>query len=179
MKKQDILSLIQFFLAPVLVTLLGLLLLINPDSASILISKVLGGLLSLVGIVLAVVALFSDRRRAGKLVFALVIFAFGGILSARPLLLAAFAGRIVGILLLADGLADLLNAHRRGIRGLMPLLVTILGGILVMMPMTASRLVFSLCGLAVTVIGIVMLLDRLRRRQLPSGGSDSNIIDAL
>jgi len=177
MKKQDILSLIQFFLAPALVTLLGLLLLINPDSASALISKILGGILSAVGFLLAIVALFSDRRRAGKLVSALMLLCCGGILSARPLLLAAFAGRIVGILLLADGLMDLLNAHRRGIRSLMPLLVTILGGMLVLMPMTASRLVFRLCGLAVTVIGIVMLLDRLRHPQLPGG--DSNIIDAL
>lgn len=179
MKKQDILSAVQFFLAPVLVILLGLLLLINPDSASILISKILGGLLSVVGIVLAIAALFSDRRKAGKLIFALAVFACGGVLSASPLLLASFAGRIVGLLLLADGLTDMFNAYRRGIRFLMPVLVAILGGILLLMPMTASRLLFSLCGLAVTVIGIFMLLDRLRRRQLPAGDNDPNIIDAL
>jgi len=107
------------------------------------------------------------------------MLACGGVLSARPLLLAAFAGRVVGLLLFIDGVGDMINAHRRGIRFLMPLLVTVLGGILVLMPMTASRLVFSLCGLLVTVTGIFMLLDRLRHRRLPKGEDDPNIIDAL
>ena len=176
MKKQEILSAVQLYLAPVLVILLGLMLLISPDTASALISKILGGALSLVGFVLAAIALFGNRR-VGKLIFALAIVACGGILSANPLLLASFAGRIVGILLLVDGIGDMINAHRRGIRGLMPLLVTILGAILVLMPMTASRLLFGLCGLAVTVVGFFMLLDRLRRK-LPAG-DDPNIIDAL
>ena len=176
MKKQEILSAVQLYLAPVLVILLGLMLLISPDTASALISKILGGALSLVGFVLAAIALFGNRR-VGKLIFALAIVACGGILSANPLLLASFAGRIVGILLLVDGIGDMINAHRQGIRGLMPLLVTILGAILVLMPMTASRLLFGLCGLAVTVVGFFMLLDRLRRK-LPAG-DDPNIIDAL
>lgn len=177
MKKQDIFSSLQLYLAPVLVILLGLLLLVSPDTASALISRILGGVLSLLGFILAAVALFGNRRRVGKLIFALAVIACGGILSANPLLLASFAGRIVGILLLVDGIGDMVNAHRRGIRGLMPLLVTILGAILVLMPLTASRLLFGLCGLAVTAIGFFMLLDRLRRK-LPAG-DDPNIIDAL
>jgi len=179
MKKNDILSAIQLLLAPVLVILLGLLLLINPDSASVLISRLLGGLLTLVGIGFGIAALVNDRGRVGKLIGALALFACGGILSANPLLLAAFAGRVVGLLLFIDGFGDMINAHRRGIRGLMPLIVTILGGILILMPMTASRLVFALCGLVVTIIGVLMLLDRFRNRRLPSGDNDPNIIDAL
>lgn len=177
MKKQDILSAVQLFLAPVLVILLGLLLLINPDSASVLLSKLMGGLLILVALIVGVTALFSQQKRIFKLICAFLILNCGIILTRNPLLLASFAGRVVGLLLFVDGLGDMINARRRGIRGLMPLLVTVLGGVLILMPMTASRLVFSLCGLAVTVIGIVMLLDRLRRR-LPEG-DDPNIIDAL
>lgn len=179
MKKQDIFSLVQLFLAPALVILLGVLLLINPDSASVLISKVLGWALTGVGIISGIIALFSERRKTGKLVSAAVLLICGSVLSARPLLLAAFAGRIIGLLLLADGLADLFNAYRRGIRGLMPLIVAILGGILLLMPMTASRLVFRLCGLVVLVIGCAMLLDRIRHPRLNRGNDDPNIIDAL
>jgi len=177
MKKQDIFSAVQLYLAPVLVILLGLLLLINPDSASVLLSKLMGGLLILVAVVVGIVALFGQQKRIFKLVCAVLILNCGILLTRNPLLLASFAGRVVGLLLFMDGLGDLINAHRRGIRGLMPLLVTILGGVLILMPMTASRLVFGLCGLAVTVIGIFMLLDRLRRK-LPEG-DDPNIIDAL
>lgn len=179
MKKNDILSVLQLYLAPVLVILLGVLLLINPDSASVLISRLLGGLLTLLAIFFGIAALISDRGRAGKLILALALFACGGILSRNPLLLASFAGRVVGLLLLLDGLGDMINAQRRGVRFLMPLIVTILGAVLVLMPMTASRLVFSLCGLVVTVIGVIMLLDRIRNRRLPGGDNDPNIIDAL
>lgn len=179
MKKQDILSTLRFLLAPVLVIALGLLLLIHPDSASVLLSRLLGGLLSLMGIGFGIAALFRDRGRIGGLITAALLLIFGGVLSANPLLLASFAGRVAGLLLLIDGLGDLIQAHRRGVRFLLPLLVTVLGAILVLLPMTASRLVFSLCGLVVTILGILMLLDRLRPRRLSGGKDDPNIIDAL
>lgn len=177
MKKKEILSAVQLYLAPVLVIVLGVLLLINPDSASVLISRVLGAVLTVLGVIFGITALFSERRRVGKLITALCILMGGGILSARPLLLAAFAGRVVGLLLFADGIGDLINARRSGAGSLMSLLVTVLGGVLILMPMGASRLVFRLCGLVVAVIGVAMLTDRLRHRRLPGG--DSNIIDAL
>lgn len=176
MNKQEWISWLRLLLAPVLVILLGLLLLVNPDSAAVLISRVLGAVLGLVALGFGVAALLSDRRRAGKVTAAVALAVCGGILGSRPLLLASFAGRIVGLLLVLDGLGDLLNARRRGVRMLMPLLVMAMGAILVLLPMTASRLVFSLCGLVVLVIGMVMLLDRLRRPRL----TDKNdIIDAL
>lgn len=178
MKKKDILSAVQLYLAPVLVILLGVLLLVNPDSASVLLSKLIGGVLILVAVLFGIAALFSEKK-VFKLILALLTLNCGIILTRNPLLLASFAGRLVGLLLFIDGFGDLLNARRQGIRGLMPLIVTILGGVLILMPMTASRLVFSLCGLAVTAIGVVMLLDRIRHRRLPGGDNDPNIIDAL
>lgn len=178
MKKQDILSVIQLLLAPVLVILLGLLLLVNPDSASVLISRILGWGLTILGAGCGIAALFSDRGRVAKLIGAGVLLVCGGVLISTPLLLASFAGRLVGLLLVLDGIPDMVNAHRRGARFLMPLIVTVIGAVLVLMPMTASRLVFSLCGLVVTFIGVAMLLDRIRKPRLP-GGKDSNIIDAL
>ena len=98
-KKKEILSAVQLYLAPVLVIVLGVLLLINPDSASVLISRVLGAVLTVLGVIFGITALFSERRRVGKLITALCILMGGGILSARPLLLAAFAGRVVGLLI--------------------------------------------------------------------------------
>ena len=179
MKKQEIFSLLQLFLAPALVVFLGLLLLVSPDSASVLISRFLGWVLTGMGVISGIIALFSQRNRVGKLMGAAGLLLCGSILSARPLLLAAFAGRIIGLLLLADGVADLFNAYRRGVRGLMPLIVAVLGGILLLMPMTASRLVFRLCGLVVLIIGCAMVFDRIRHPRLSRGKDDPNIIDAL
>lgn len=179
MKKQGILSILRLFLAPVLVILLGILLVVSPDSASALVSGILGWILTGAGIVTAVTALFSDRHRIGRLIPAAALLVCGSVLWSRPLLLAYYTGRLVGLLLLLDGLADLFAAHRAGIRGLMPLIVSILGGILVLMPMSASRIVFRLCGLAVALIGCAMLFDRIRHPRLDRGWEDSNIIDAL
>lgn len=179
MKKQDIFPMLQLYLGPVLVTLLGLLLLVSPDTASVLISRILGGMLTLAAIVTGLVAFFGERRKIGRLILAAGLFSCGSLLAARPLLLAAFAGRLVGLVLLLSGLGDIFQSRRHGIRFRMPLLVTFLGAILLLMPMTASRLVFSLCGLAVAVTGIFMLLDRLRRGRISDGWDDPSIIDAL
>ncbi len=177
MRKSDILSLGRLLLGPVVMILLGALLLVSPDSASVLIGKLLSwGLLAL-GIGFGIGALLSEKK-AGKLIAALVLFAGSSALGRNPLMLAAFAGRVVGLLLVLDGIGDLLNARIRGVRAVMPIAVTAIGAVLVLMPMTASRLVFSLCGLAVLILGVVMLLDRLRRPQLPGGGKP-DIIDAL
>ncbi len=176
MKKERILPLARLLLGPVVMILLGVLLILSPDTASVLIAKILSwGILAL-GIGFGIAALLSERK-AGKVVLALGLFLTGTWLGRNPLMLAAFAGRVVGLLLVLDGVGDILTARSRGIRAVMPIAVTVIGAVLVLMPMTASRLVFSACGLAVLIIGIVMLLDRLRKPQLPGGKPD--IIDAL
>ena len=121
--------------------------------------------------------MFGSKGRVGKIIAAAVLCAGGLYLSRNPLVLAAWVGRLVGILLLLDGIQDILNARALGKRYVLPVLVAAIGVVLIAMPMTTSRLVFALCGLVVAVIGIAMLLDRLRTRRLPGG--DSDIIDAL
>ncbi len=177
MKKDDILSFIQLLFGPVVMILLGILLILSPDTASVLIAKLLSWGIIALGIGFGIAALLSERK-AGKLVLSLGLFLTGTWLGRNPLLLAAFAGRVAGLLLVLDGVGDFLTARIRGVRALMPIAVTLIGTILVLMPMTASRLVFSLCGVAVLVIGVVMLLDRLRGPRLP-GGDKPDIIDAL
>ena len=175
MKKNYFWNMLYQLASPAAVTLLGALLLVNPDSASILISRVLGWGLAVVAVGFGIAALVSDRGRAGKVIVSVTLAVCGGLLGRNPLWLASFAGRVVGILLVIDGIQDMLHARHSGVRVRMPLVVSLLGAILVLMPMTASRLVFSLCGLVVTIVGVMMLLDRLRKPQLPGGKRD--IID--
>ncbi len=179
MRKNDILSLIRLILTPILVMLLGLLLFVNPDSASILIAKILSWGLTAVAIGCGIAALVSGRGRVGKLLLAVGLFATGAFLGRNPLLVASFTGRVIGILLLIDGLQDIFAARAQGMTFLMPLIVAAIGGVLILMPMTASRLVFSLLGLIVLILGGMMLLSRIRTRRLSGGSDDPNIIDAL
>ena len=182
MKKEDVLSLIARFLSPVLLMVLGLVLLFNPDSASALVARLLGWVMVALGIGLGISAIVTGRGQVGKGIAAVLLVVAGGWLANHPLALAAWAGRLVGILLVIGGLQDISLARKQGARFVMPLVTAIVGAVLILLPMTTSRVVFSLCGLVVLVIGGAMFLDRLRgskRLEGQEGPEDPNIIDAL
>lgn len=177
MRKNEILSLIRRFASPVALALLGLILLLFPDSASVLAAKILGWGVFLVGVGFVIAAITSPGGTVGKVLAALACLAVGTWLLRNPLVLARGVGRFVGILLLIRGLQDFFQSARKG--RLLSLAVAVLGVVLIVLPMTTSRLVFSGCGLVVLLLGIAGFVDRLRGRNLPDGGDDPNIIDAL
>lgn len=169
----------QLLLAPVALILLGLVLVVNPDSASALIASVLGWFLAFLGICFGIAAVVSPAGRPGKVFAAIVLAVAGGWLARNPLALAAWIGRFIGILLLVSSISDFGNIRRFGLRPGFSLVTAILGLVLIVLPMTASRLLFSLCGLAVLVVGVVMLTTRLKNRRQLEEPDDPNIIDAL
>lgn len=179
MKKQDIFSLIQLLLVPVLLILLGLILVVNPDTASVLISKLLGYILTLCAIGAGLAAVFSRTKKAMKGICAVVLAIVGGWLMMHPLWLTAWISRFLGILIMVNSGMDLAYAMKQKRNVLFHAAATAIGALLVLMPMSASRLVFTLCGIAVLAIGAVMLFDRIRGRRWLTEGDDPNIIDAL
>ena len=162
-------------LAPVALMALGLVLFFVPDTGSILLSKILGWGLTLVGILAIFWTVFAREWR--KLVIGIVLVGIGSVLLAKPLALAAFVGRILGVVLAFRGIVEWTQSvNRQG--KLLCVAVTLVGVILILMPMSASRLVFSVCGLVLVVCGGIMLAQRLRTlRYLPKNRDD--IIDAL
>ena len=179
MKKQDILSLIQLLLVPVLLILLGLILVVNPDTASALISRLIGYVLTLAAIITGLTAIFGQYKRILKGVCAVVLAMVGGWLMAHPLWLTAWISRFLGLLIMINSGMDLIYAIKCKSHVVFHAAATAIGALLVLMPMSASRLVFSLCGVGVLVIGGVMLFDRIRGRRWLTEGDDPNIIDAL
>ena len=178
MKNNSFLNLLYRLASPIAVTLLGLLLLINPDSASVLIARILGWGLTVVGIGFGIAAILDRDNRVRKGITAVFFACAGGTLTANPLLLAAWIGRFIGVLIAIRGVRDLLLHSSYGYSRMLALITTAVGALLVVLPMTTSRLVFSVCGLVVLAIGIGMLLDRLKNRNYLPKGKD-NIIDAL
>lgn len=179
MKKQDILSLLQLLLVPLLLILLGLILVVSPDSASILISRILGYGLILGAVITGLSAVFSPAGKITRGLIAVGLAVVGGWLMANPLLLAAWTGRFLGVVIVLNVLPDLYYALTQRRNFLFHALGALVGLALILLPMTASRLVFTLCGLAVLVIGGAMLFDRIRGRRWLHEGDDPNIIDAL
>jgi len=178
LKKQDILSLAYQLSYPAGLVVLGLILLISPDTASALIAKVLGWILTLVGIGIGISAVFDRRAAVGKGFSAVGFVCVGGWLMANPLILAAGMGRFLGMLLLLRGLRDLYLRHQEGSSNLLAIITTVAGVVLMVLPMTTSRLILRLCGAGILAIGIAMVLDRLKNRRYLDRGDD-NIIDAL
>jgi len=164
--------------SPIAVTLLGLLLVVNPDSASVFIARILGWALTVTGIGFGVAAILDRDHVVRKGITAVFFACVGGTLSANPLLLAAWIGRLIGVLIAVRGIRDLLLHGSYGYSRILALITTAVGALLVVLPMTTSRLVFSLCGLVVLFIGIGMLADRLKHQKRLTKGDD-NIIDAL
>lgn len=175
MKKSNIFSLLA---APVLLVVLGLILLLWPDSAPALVARILGWGVFLTGIGFGIAGLRSiPGISVGKLIAAIVCLGVGGTLIRHPLMVTSFVTRLLGILLAVQSLMEL--SDQRDSWKLWDIITAVIGAVLILMPRTASRLVFSVCGLAALLVGVVMLIRRLRRKQLDSGDSDPNIIDAL
>ena len=171
MKKSNLTELVNQFGTSATMILSGLILLLAPDSASVIISYLISGILTLAGIIMGIAALLD--RRISKGIWALICLSVGSTLIGNPLLLAQNLGRFLGVLLAIEGGSCL----RRGNRTL-GTVILIAAVLLVLSPMTLSRLVFALCGLVVLFIGIGMLVDRLKHRKFLDKG-DGNIIDAL
>lgn len=178
MKRNDFFALLQLCAMPVILMVLGLILLLNPDSAAVLVSTVIAWILLCSGVGYGLYGILGGSyRRVTRLLTGVFCLALGGMLLGNPLFLARNIGRVLGIVLAVEGIENLRN---HSVSKAMAILTLVGAVVLVLAPMTASRLVFSLCGLILLVIGAAQLAERLRRRRLNGGsGDDPNIIDAL
>lgn len=171
MKKETIWQLLDQFGMSLMLILLGLILLIVPDSASVIIAYLTAGILILCGIVVGIGSLLD--RRVIKGICALVCLSVGGTLMGNPLLLARNVGRFLVVLLAMEGGTCL----RKG-NSLWGAVLLVTAVVLCFAPMLLSRLLFSMMGLVVLLIGTGMLVTRLKNQKKISSG-DNNIIDAL
>lgn len=177
MKKKNFEYILNTFGIPVALMAFGLILLLNPDSAAIVITKILGWILSISGLFYGIYAVIGDEhRRTGRFISAVIFLILGSVLQFNPLILARNIGRFLGILLAVEGGHIL---HKNVGSKMMGILTLVGAVVLVMAPLTASRLVFSLCGLVLICIGGAQLLERLRKQKLRKGSDKPDIIDAL
>ena len=177
MKKHQISEFVSRFATPVVLIVLGLVLIFCPDTASALISKVVGWGLLMAGIVVAVAMVVDSNWSVSKVLTVLTLVILGRWLMTHPLAWAAWGGRIIGLLLLLRGIRDFTQSVFTQGRAL-SVLTAVLGVVLILMPMTASRMVFSLCGVVILAVGGGMLAERIWEKK--NGETDDpNIIDAL
>lgn len=177
MKKEKFLYLAQQLSVPALVGILGLVLLFSPDTASALIGKVAGIGLLVVGIIYLAEGLGVKLTPGRDLTIGILCLVGGFWLLRSPLALAAWIGRIAGILFVLRGLDGLREAGQTGLSKTWPLVTTLAGVLLVLSPMITSRVVLKAIGLVLAVVGGLTICNRIRQQKLLDEPEDPNIID--
>lgn len=177
-QKKRLRLMVEMYTTPVLLLLLGLVLILNPDSATALISKIIGWVILLAGIAFGASAAITKRSLVVKVISCFACVGLGSVLLSHPLMLAVSLGRIAGVFLLLRGLQDVRENmvwHQNHFSAIVTML---LGVVLIVLPMTTSRLVMIVLGLLVLFWGVNVLRERmgLHRRLTPP--DESNIIDA-
>lgn len=171
---------IRPWVKPVLTCVLGLCLIFRPGSLTASIAWVVGILMALAGAG-KLVGFFVDPRPQKdflQLCGAVILLLVGFAIMGKPVTLERQVGRIIGIVLLLQGVRGYVNpyaAHEKATA----VLSCVAGAFLLVMPLAVSRLVVVICGVVVLLIGAGMVIDLLagNRNNRNPGGPD--IIDAL
>lgn len=170
---------------PVLTVALGVILVFSPDTASVLIAKILGWVLVLVGAGCAAVGLLGHPvSRTSRFIWAAVLALAGLWMLGNPLVLAKMIGRVLGIALMIQGARDIsLNIRYNGGKPefnratVLAIATAVIGAVLVVLPLTTSRLVFVIVGVVLIFLGVGEIYDRLKGRPGIGSGDDPDIID--
>ena len=169
-------------LGSILMIVFGAVLVMNPDSASALVSAILGWGLFVVGVML-VIGGFQDGRDGGSIGQGLLFLVVGSWLRRNPLMIAKVVGVLLGLTAVQHGWRALENAQRSKrngglwVPGAVLAAVELLGGVrLIFSPLSVSRVVLTIAGIAMVVCGVGELISRNREKKYIPG--TPNIIDA-
>lgn len=178
MKNKQWISLIEMLLAPALLVVLGLILIVHPTSAAVLVEKILAWALILLGTYLALKNLLQPLgRRVGQIVLAAASLVLGLYVLANPTVISRSISTVLGIFIFIQAI-DLRDHGKNMTAG--SLVACILGLILVFVPMTLSKVLFVIVGLVCLALGIIEAADRLGRcKHLPKGDDDIIDVDKL
>ena len=169
-------------LGSILMIVFGAVLVMNPDSASALVSAILGWGLLVVGVAL-VIGGFLDGRDGGSIGQGLLFAVVSSWLRRNPLMIAKVVGVLLGLTAVQHGWRALENAQRSKrnggfwVPGAVVAAVELLVGVrLIFSPLSVSRVVLTLAGIAMAACGIWELISRRREKKYIPG--TPNIIDA-
>lgn len=187
MDMERIKKLLRLYAWPGVLILLGLVLMVSPDTASALISKIIGWVLIGIGVCIAIAAILGGGYgRTGQIVYAVLFLGIGIFVSAFPLVLAEALGRFFGLLLAVRGISAVRGALQKKNADLpwqysmvIAVVTLVAGVILALLPLTLSRIILNICGAVLILIGIVNIVGTYREtKALEDGSRRPDVIDA-
>ena len=159
----------------ILTVLAGLILLVNPDGATALVTRILGWVLVICGAARLVIPTLAKRSiHPGAWIGNGLCIAGGVLLLSKPLVLADFIGLILGVCILLEGLRSFFSGGSR----VLAAITIVVGVVLILLPRTLIQAILGLCGIVLMIIGVVNILGALRTRKRLDEARDPNIIDA-
>ena len=175
-------GLLRFQGGSVLMIVCGGILAVSPDSASVLISAVLGWLLIAAGVAMILAGVIDGAEIVLILQGAFFLLA-GSWLHRHPLLIASVLGIVLGLTALCQGWRKAKRARRTKRYGGfwawdagVAALELLAGLVLIFVPLSLSRLVVTLAGIAMVLCGGADLYSSWKTGCYLEG--DSRIIDA-
>ena len=177
MDQNRIKSVIKTCWLELLFLLCGLVLVLSPDTAVALVTKILAWVLVALGISRVMKNLKDSATYWGDWVYAVLFFLVGGYLLINPLSVANMVGRLFGLLLMIRGLQNLKDSVH-GSAKVLSLVTFIAGIVLFLLPQTLINTVLGFAGLVLMAVGGVNLVHKLRQGNRLEEGDDPNIIDA-
>ena len=153
---------------------LGLVLLVSPDGATVLVVKILAWMFILAGIVsVAAMVVDGNFRQISKWVWAVLELGLGALLLARPLLLTDLISRVFGLMMVSEGIRNWRAGRSRVLAGI----TVTAGAVLFLLHRTLTHTILGLCGLIMIIIGVVNIIGKYRDMKRLEEGRDPNIID--
>ncbi len=152
--------------------LCGAILLLFPNSAVALVTKVLGWILVASGIYNVIKNLSIHNRDVSHWLWPALYLAMGIFLLSNPLSIGNGIGRCLGLILTVRAVQEL-----RGGRSLSSMLTLAAGVVLILVPQALFNTLLGFAGILLIAIGVINVWGRLSSRHLEEG-SDPNIIDA-
>lgn len=169
---------IRPWLKPALTCILGLCLIFKPGSLTGSIAVAVGFLLALAGAGKLVSFFSGSRKDFLGLCGAIILLVVGFAIIKNPVSLERQVGRIIGIVLLLQGIRGYTSPYAPHEK-ITAILSCVAGSFLIVMPLAVSRLAVVICGIVVLLIGIGMVIDLLTGNRGGHDSGDPDIIDAL
>lgn len=182
LKNLDWRSMLRCESGSVLMIVFGLLLAMNPDIASAMVSTVLGWAIIAAGVAMLISG-FTAGENMGSIVMGAVLLIAGSWLHRHPMMIASVLGVILGVVVLKQGWQAAKDAQRIKHGGgmwipgaVLAVAELLIGARLIFSPLSISRLVLTVAGIAMVVCGVCNLVAYHKSTQYIPG--QGHIIDA-